>query len=266
MSQSMSEPHSSFLAAMRKAVEQDGRFLALLAGGSYAHGGFDAYSDLDFVLVVNASNYIEVMASRTEFAASLGELVSAFTGEHVGESRLLICLYKQALLHVDIKFVVESDLDHQVELPIILYARYPEDIQARLDGAVIYWPNKPPEWFEDRAWIWLHYAAVKYGRGELFEAIGTLSFFREQVLGPMLHRRANLPQRGVRRIEALGLDEDNKFIATVASNNGQSVKNGILAAIDSYLQLRGDAPPNRCAPSMPSALIDLLEVDQKVFR
>ncbi len=263
MSQSIPEPHSSFLAAMRKAVEQDSRFLALLAGGSYVRGGFDEYSDLDFVLVVNASNYTEVMASRTEFAAGLGELVSAFTGEHVGEPRLLICLYKQTLLHVDIKFVVESDLDQQVELPIILYARHPEAIQARLDGAVIYWPNKPPEWFEERAWIWLHYAVVKYERGELFEAIGTLSFFREQVLGPMLHRRAKLPQRGVRRIEALGLDVD-KLIATVPSNNRLSVKNGIVAAIDCYLQLRSDAPPNRCAPSMPSALIDLLDIDQKI--
>lgn len=44
------------------------------------------------------------------------------------------------------------------------------------------------EWFESRARIWLH-AVVKLGRGELFEAIGMLSFFREQVLGPMLYRR-----------------------------------------------------------------------------
>lgn len=31
--------------------------------------------------------------------------------------------------------------------------------------------------------------------------MGMLAFFREQVLGPMLYRRASLPQRGVRRIE-----------------------------------------------------------------
>lgn len=263
MSQSIPEPHRSFLANMHDAVVQDCRFLALLAGGSFVNGGFDQYSDLDLVLVVNESNYAEVMASRIEFAASFGELISAFTGEHVGEPRLLICLYRQALLHVDMKFIMESNLDHLVELPRILFARHPEDIQARLRGAVTCWPNKLPEWFEDRAWIWLHYAAVKYGRGELFEAIGTLSFFREQVLGPMLHRRASLPQRGVRRLEALGLDVD-KLIATVPSNNRLSVKNGIVAAIDCYLQLRSDAPPNRCAPSMPSALIDLLDIDQKI--
>lgn len=41
------------------------------------------------------------------------------------------------------------------------------------------------QWFEARAWIWLHYAATKLARGELYEAIGMLGFFREQVLGPL---------------------------------------------------------------------------------
>jgi len=42
---------------------------------------------------------------------------------------------------------------------------------------------------------WAAYAVVKLGRGELFEAPGMLAFFRKQVQGPMLYRRANLPQR-----------------------------------------------------------------------
>ena len=43
--------------------------------------------------------------------------------------------------------------------------------------------------------------ATKLLRGELYEAVGMLAFFREQILGPMFHREAGRPQRGVRRIE-----------------------------------------------------------------
>lgn len=78
-------------------------------------------------------------------------------------------------------------------------------LERRLVKFSAHWPNMTPEWFESRSWIWLHYAVVKLGRGELFEAIGMLAFFREQVLGPMLYRRANLPQRGVHRMKSTEL-------------------------------------------------------------
>ncbi|NRS94850.1 hypothetical protein DFH40_002566 [Clostridium beijerinckii] len=45
------------------------------------------------------------MNERIKIAESLGTLLSAFTGEHVGEPRLLICLCEPELLHVDLKFV-----------------------------------------------------------------------------------------------------------------------------------------------------------------
>ena len=74
-----------------------------------------------------------------------------------------------------------------------------------------------PDWLKARAWIWSHYAATKFVRGELYEAIGMLGFFRSEVLGPMLYRRAGLPQRSVRRIEALGLDRNGRLTATIAA-------------------------------------------------
>ena len=109
------------------------------------------------------------------------------------------------------------------------------------------WQNLAPEWFESRAWIWLHYAGVKLGRGELFEALGMLSFFREQVLGPMLFRRANLPQRGVRRIEALGIDPDGLLTSTLATHDRHSVGIAIRRAADAYVNLRDDALPDNIA-------------------
>lgn len=265
MTSTLPHLHAAFVERIRSIVEQDERFSALLAGGSYIHGGFDKHSDLDLVLVVEEAAHSSIMASRVVFARELGDLISAFTGEHVGEPRLLICLYGPPLLHVDLKFVTASDLDRRIERPAVLFAREPEAIGARLVAAQIAWPDMDPTWFEERAWIWLHYAATKLLRGELYEAIGMLSFFRGEVLGPMLYRRARLPQRSVRRIEHLGLDPGQRMAGTVATHDTASVRAALLAAARLYVDLREDAPPPSPAPSMPSALYALVAEGEQSF-
>jgi predicted nucleotidyltransferase len=250
--------HAAFLDRARGMLSADPRILALLAGGSLVHGGMDEFSDLDFVVVVEEGAYAEVLASRMEIARRLGPLLSAFTGEHVGEPRLLICLYGPALLHIDLKFVTVADLDRLVERPVVLWARDEGAVAERLDRAEISWPNRDPDWFEARAWIWLHYGAARALRGELFEAISMLAFFRDQVLGPMLHRRAGRPQRGVRRIEAYGLDGAGQLAASVARHDLGSVKAGLVAAIELYLALRADEPPHSAVEGMPQALFEFL--------
>jgi len=253
--------HAAFLGRACGILSADPRIQALLAGGSLIHGGMDEFSDLDLVVVVGANSYAEVLASRMEIARRLGPLLSAFTGEHVGEPRLLICLYGPELLHIDLKFVTLSDLDRLVERPIVLWSRDDGAVEDRLDRADISWPNRDPEWFEARAWIWLHYAAARALRGELFEAVGMLAFFRDQVLGPMLHRRAGRPQRGVRRVEAHRLDETGRLAATVARHDLGSVKASLVAAIELYLDLRADEPPRSEVQGMPGALFDFLGHD-----
>lgn len=243
MLSSIPQLHTEFMERARAEVARDTRLNALLAGGSYIHGGFDTHSDLDFVVVVEEDRYQDVMASRREFAHQLGGLLSAFTGEHVGEPRLLICLYGPALIHVDLKFVKSVDLRRLVERPAILFARDPQIIEASLDAAVVDWPDMSPEWLEQRAWIWLHYGAAKLARGELFEAIGILAFFREQILGPMFHRRAGRPQRGVRRLEATDRQASGQLTRTVPAHEVASVRAALLSAIDLYVDLRGDEPP-----------------------
>src|SRR4051812_42600434 len=71
----------------------DPRFLAVALGGSSLGERTDAYSDLDVVLVVADGSFDEVMGERQAFAEALGGLLVSFTGEHVGEPRLVICLY-----------------------------------------------------------------------------------------------------------------------------------------------------------------------------
>ena len=249
--------HTEFLERVRSEVARDTRLNALLAGGSYIHG--DQHSDLDFVVVVEDDNYQEVMSSRHDFAQRIGNLLAAFTGEHVGEPRLLICLYGPSLIHVDLKFVRSSDIARLIERPAVLFARDPDHTNACLDAAVIAWPNLAPEWFEQRAWIWLHYAATKLARGELFEAIGILAFFREQVLGPMLHRRMGHPQRGVRRMELISSEASQQLARTVATHDAMSVRAALSAAIDMYVDLRSDEVPRDMVRQMPEALFSYLD-------
>jgi hypothetical protein len=94
-----------------------------------------------------------------------------------------------------LKFITMADLDRLVERPMVLWSRDTVAVEERLDRADKSWPNRDPDWFEIRAWIWLHYGTARALREELFEAISMLASFRDQVLGPMLHRRA--ARRGV---------------------------------------------------------------------
>ena len=250
--------HAAFLDKARGILSTNPHVHTLLAGGSLIHGGLDEFSDLDLVVVVEEDSYPEVLASRMDIARRLGPLLSAFTGEHVGEPRLLICLYGPDFLHIDLKFVTMSDLDRLIERPIVLWSRDKVAVEERLDRAEISWLNLDPDLFEARAWIWLHYGAARALRGELFEAISMLAFFRDQVLGPMLHRRAGRPQRGVRRVEAYRLDETGQLAATVARPNVGSVKASLVAAVELYLKLRADEPPRSQVQGMPQVLFDFL--------
>ncbi|WP_434462174.1 nucleotidyltransferase domain-containing protein [Serratia plymuthica] len=243
MSSILPDLHRDFAERFKIILQKDERFHSLLAGGSLVHGGFDEYSDLDFVVVVELAFYGEILNHRIEFAKKLGILLHAFTGEHVGEPRLLICLFGPKLLHVDLKFITLDMLTQRVEDPAILFTRDHDALAHQLAQFKALWPNMTPEWFEARVWVWLHYATTKLARGELFEALGMLSFFREQVLGPMLHRRAGIPQRSVRRIETFGIDPEGLLTSTVATYGHDSVSKAIRNAMVAYTTLRADMPP-----------------------
>jgi predicted nucleotidyltransferase len=97
--------------------------VGVAAGGSFATGRMDEFSDLDLVVVAHPSSWPGVLDQRRALAASLGPLLVSFTGEHVGEPRLLICLYGPPLTHVDLKFVAPADLRVRVEDPVLLWDR-----------------------------------------------------------------------------------------------------------------------------------------------
>jgi hypothetical protein len=189
-------------------------------------------------------SYQEVFRERFAITNSLGTVVSTFTGEHVGEPRLLICLYKAPLIHVDLKFVRISDFHERIEDPAIVWERDGElsGILKKMSAG----PLKPdPQYLEDRIWTWLHYGATKAARGELFEAVSMLNFIRETVLGPIALSQAGKQARGVRWLER----DVPAFAVELRRTLPQSHDSGscyrcLLAAAEIYGDLRSRYPEN----------------------
>jgi len=117
------EPHATFLRNALDCLKKDERLAGIAAGGSYVTRSLDQFSDLDLLIAVEPAEYESVMSERQVIARGLGSLHAAFTGEHVGEPRLLICLYSSPLLHVDLKFIRLSDTATRVEEPVVLWER-----------------------------------------------------------------------------------------------------------------------------------------------
>ncbi len=176
-------------------------------------------------------------------AASLGNLLSGFTGEHVGEPRLLICLYKDPLLHVDLKFLTLDELRFRIEDPAILL-----DPSGEIQETINRHPPKSSlpdfQWIEDRFWIWIHYAALKIGRGEYLEALDFLGYLRMTVLGPLLQHSVNQQPRGVRKVEMIldGEHLDN-LTSTIPAYNKGSILQALKNAISLYHRLRAKLYP-----------------------
>lgn len=231
-------------------LSQDPRVVGVAAGGSWIAGTMDEFSDVDLVIAVAPEHEAAVSRDRQAIAASLGPLLVAFTGEHVGEPRLLICLYgTEPLAHVDLKFVAVSDLARRVEDPVVLWEREGAMTRA-MAGTAAHYPGPRLQWIEDRFWVWVHYVAGKIGRGEHFDALDALSFLRTRVLGPLL--LAGLGQRpnGVRQVERHAGAQLRELDATVAVNDGVSLSSALAATAALYQRLRDEA-----ARTLPEPLI-----------
>lgn len=218
-------PHRGFLDRALPLLAGDHRIIGVAASGSYADDTMDAFSDLDLVLACEPQDHAALLRDRATLAARLGPLVAAFTGEHVGEPRLMICLYGPPALHVDIKVVALGDLAARVDEPVVLWEREGRMSAAYAAGAPC-WPQPDPQWIEDRFWVWVHYAALKIARGELQEALDFLSYVRVTVLGPLGALRAGKKPNGVRRVEG-----DPALAARLAGTVGALERGALVDAL-----------------------------------
>ncbi|MBV1949509.1 nucleotidyltransferase domain-containing protein [Streptomyces sp. BV129] len=232
-------PHRRFLDEVVPRIRQDLRVAGVAVTGSIAGGHCDVYSDVDLIVVIEDESFDSVMQERLTLIGSWASLVAGFTGEHVGEPRLIVTLVGPPLLHVDFKFVRGSDFATRTEDPHILWDR-----DGVLAGSLAEHPvTAQPldlQWIEDRFWIWVHYGATKLGRGELFEAIGFLSYLREAVLGPLAARRVSETPRGVRRLESIAPDETRDLQTTLCGYDRDDIGRALLASVELYRQWLGE--------------------------
>lgn len=247
----MKEVFRQFVDSTVETLKSDSRFIGLAIAGSWVRDEIDKFSDLDMVIVC-ADSSIPDPQEMQSFADKLGDVVSSFTGEHVGEPSLLICLYKDPLMHVDLKFSTDSELLKRPYDPVVVWER--ESVVSDIIAEVQATPAVPDlQWIEDRFWTWVHYGALRMGRSELFELVGFLGFIREHVLGPLALHAAGFPPYGVRRIEQYIPEFVVRLEKTVPAYDLASCYSALLVSIEIYKELRGEllgsVVPNTIAES-----------------
>lgn len=221
----------------QRILEKEPSVIGLAVGGSWLTDELDEFSDLDLILVTRQSISSD-KHKMMEYAGKLGKLLNGFTGEHVGEPRVLICLYDDPLLHVDIKFLTLEELTERVETPHILLDKG-NQLQQAFEKSEAQFPYPDYQWIEDRFWTWIHYALLKIGRGEYMEAVDFFGFLRMTVFGPLLHiKNGNLP-RGVRKAETmLGKVDFERLKSTLPEYSKESILEALQDSIELYGNLR----------------------------
>ena len=222
-----------------EVLKDDDSVIGITAGGSWLTDELDEYSDLDLILVTKdkVAGNKEKMIS---YAGKMGNLLNAFTGEHVGDPRVLICLYDNPLLHVDIKFLTPEEFHKRVEDPFILHDT-DDQLKNIIEKTEAKFPTTGFQWMEDRFWTWVHYDLVKIGRGEYFEAHDGFALFRDMIVGPLMHiKNGNLP-RGVRKVETHIAKEELELLKqTIPQYNRQSLIKTLEEVVSLYRKLRED--------------------------
>jgi hypothetical protein len=230
-----------FAEKLVELIKKDENIVGLAAAGSWITNELDEYSDLDLVLITKEKTGGD-KEMMMDYARRFGNFISGFTGEHVGEPRVLICLYDNPLLHVDIKFLTLPEFEQRVEDPVILFERE-QQLSKVIQNTKSNWPQPDLQWIEDRFWTWVHYIATKVARGEYFESIDGLGMIRSWVLAPLLQLKNKNQPRGLRKIE-MQLDQaDIKDLEkTIAAHDHKSVIHALENTIRIYRSLRASFP------------------------
>ena len=255
--------HAKFIKRAIPALQKDFRLLGVSIGGSWLREGLDEYSDLDFVVVVRNEDYDQVLKERPGIAAKLGDLLSCFSGEHVGVPYLYICLYGPPLIHVDLKFMSLERFPKRVEDPEVLWER--EGLLTKaLENVPAHQPKIELQWVEDRFWTWVHYLATKVGRGELYDVIGGLNDLREIVFTPLAMQLDQRWIQGVRRVELYQPLLAREMRKTLAAHNTASCGKAIKASIAIYRDLRKRADTGTLKRRSEAERLSIQYLDQVV--
>ena len=231
-----------FIEQAVEVIQDDETVIGLAVAGSFITNEIDEFSDVDLILIT-AEKVAPDIDKMVAYAKRFGKFLNGFTGEHVGERRVLICLYDDPLIHVDIKFLTPNEFEQRVEDPVIVFER-DNAITKIISSTQSVWPQTDYQWIEDRFWTWIHYAALKLGRGENFEALDFLSFIRTTVTSPLLQvKNGHLP-RGLRKVERnFGEADLERLVSTVPHYTTTSIFSSLDNTIKLYQELRIDLFP-----------------------
>jgi hypothetical protein len=255
--------HKELLQEIIEKLSTRSDLLGLAIAGSFLTNQMDDYSDLDLKVVADPIEWQTVKEARMQIAASVGPLVSAFTAEHVGVPQLLICMYGDMPIHVDLHFMVPEQLASRPDDPVVLWDRDGTLRQILSSSqpcpATVDW-----QWMEDRFWTWIHYTAARTARGELFEAIRFLSFLLWTVLAPIATEASGEKPHGLRRFEQIAGTYADKMRSTVASYDKDMVVDALFEIADIYKSFRKDHAPQSLTTN-PKAEAVVMRDLEKVF-
>ena len=233
----MKNEFESFVLKVSERVNSDERYTGLAISGSWVRDEIDEFSDLDLLVVCKQGHLPDATDMRV-FVESFDGLISCFTGEHVGEPNLLICLYElDRLVHVDFKFSLPEELEHRAYNSVVVSEQ--NSAITRIFESSEPTPIKPdPQWIEDRFWTWVHYAALRLGRSELHDLVNFLGSIREMVLGPLALHAKGFPPFGVRKIEKYIPEFAAVLESAIPGYEVGSCYSATLSCIEIYRQLR----------------------------
>jgi hypothetical protein len=215
----------------------DPEILAMFIGGSFASGDADDYSDLDLQLIVEDGAIERLVPKLRPLADQAGPVVAAFFAEHVGLPNMLIVLYED-LVHADLQPVQVSDVGTR-NAGLSTHVIWERDaaVSSALGAKYEADPTRELSWLEDRIWAWSWYVQTKILRGELYEALSSLQYIRDNVLFRLLAMRRDELPSSARRAEGRVGPWKEQFAATVATRSQESAMEALRSSIELYVDL-----------------------------
>ncbi len=172
--------HQIITNRLIEACNADDRVVAAFIGGSYARGKNDAYSDMDFGLIISDETYEYFLADREAFIRLLSEAV--FLEDYRGDGADFVFSIFSDGTEVELALGRESHFNHIHVGPYKVLL----DKKGILAGAVFAW-NQPTETEQIETlrgminWFWhdlSHHFITPIARGQLWSAFGGLEDMR----------------------------------------------------------------------------------------
>lgn len=205
------ENHQKFLETALPFLQSDTRIRGIV------QARVAPASDFELILVSDADGLPGLKNEAGRIAERMGRLLVSFRDQNAR-----ICLYEEPLIGLRLRFVSAMELEEE-SAGEVLWERDGSLSRMRAAPAKDF-PSLDLQWMEDRFWVWVHSAALKLSRGELFGSLEILGLLHSRILGPLLK-------------EMKGGTEPSSQSTLEAATIRQSVQS-LKAAARHYLELR----------------------------